>query len=353
MANQNYEHGRKRGSFKVLWLIIGVLTVGGISGFLNPDWPVLGPLVTSVKTQAVEYKNQTISSLENSGVNVVQANSGPFAGKPVQSVSALGPNDKILIATFNIQVFGESKLQKPDAMAVIVEVIRKFDVIAIQEVRAKADDILPRLIAELNADGSRYDFIIGPRLGRSVSKEQYAFVYDANRIELDSASVGTIGDPSDLLHRAPFIARFRPRTTDPDRAFTFWLVDAHTDPDEVPEEVDALAQVFEVMQTARPDEDDVILLGDLNASEKQLGDIGKIPGIRWVVGGGVMTNTRQNKAYDNIIFCAPATQEFTGKWNVLNFEQEFNLSHEEALRVSDHFPVWAEFDVWESTDVVH
>ena len=353
MANRNSKYGRKRGSFKIFWLVIAIVTSGGVSGFLNPDWPVVGPLVTSVKTQAIEYKNQTASGLEDSGVNNVQANPGAYAGTPVQSASALGPNDKILIATFNIQVFGESKLRKPDAMAVIVEVIRKFDVIAIQEVRAKADDILPRLVAELNADGSRYDFIIGPRLGRSVSKEQYAFVYDTNRIELDSASVGTIGDPGDLLHRAPFIARFRPRTTDPDRAFTFWLVNTHTDPDDVPEEVDALAQVFQVMQTARPDEDDVILLGDLNASEKQLGDIKKIPRIKWVVAGGVMTNTRQNKAYDNIIFCAPPTQEFTGKWNVLNFEQEFNLSREEALRVSDHFPVWAEFDVWESADTIH
>ena len=353
MSNRNSKYGRKRRSFKMFWLIIAVLTGGGVSGLLNPDWPIVGPLVTSVKTQAIEYKNQNPLGLGSSDVSGGQANPGAYAGTPAQSVSALGPNDKILIATFNIQVFGESKLRKPDAMAVIVEVIRKFDVIAIQEVRAKADDILPRLIAELNADGSRYDFIIGPRLGRSVSKEQYAFVYDTNRIELDSASVGTIGDPGDLLHRAPFIARFRPRTTDPDRAFTFWLVDTHTDPDDVPEEVDALAQVFQVMQTARPDEDDVILLGDLNASEKQLGDIKKIPGIRWVVGGGVMTNTRQNKAYDNIIFCTPATQEFTGRWNVLNFEQEFNLSREEALRVSDHFPVWAEFDVWESTDSVH
>ncbi len=337
----------------MFWLIIALLTGGGISGLLNPDWPVVGPLVSAVKTKAVEYKNQTSPAFDDSGVSGGQANPTAYAGTPVQSASALGPNDKILIATFNIQVFGESKLRKPDAMAVIVEVIRKFDVIAIQEVRAKADDILPRLIAELNADGSRYDFIIGPRLGRSISKEQYAFVYDTNRIELDTASVGTIGDPGDLLHRAPYIARFRPRTTDPDRAFTFWLVNTHTDPDEVPEEVDALAQVFQVMQTARPDEDDVILLGDLNASEKELGNIKKIPGIQWVVGGGVMTNTRQNKAYDNIIFCAPATQEFTGRWNVLNFEEEFNLSREQALRVSDHFPVWAEFDIWESTNAVH
>ena len=92
----------------------------------------------------------------------------------------------------------------------------------------------------------------------------------------------------------------------PIAAFTFWLVNTHTDPDEVPEEVAALADVFQIMQRAKPDEDDVILLGDLNASETQLGPLGQIPGITWAV-RGVMTNTRQNKMYDNLLFHSQAT----------------------------------------------
>ena len=175
-------------------------------------------------------------------------------------------------------------------------------------------------MAMLNADGSRYDFLIGPRLGRTVSTEQYAFIYDTNRIEHDPSSVGTMGDPTDLLHREPLVARFRPRTNFPEKAFTFWLVDTHTDPDDVPHEVAALADAFQVMRTARPDEDDVILLGDLNANEFQLGPFGRIPGISWVVGGGVTTNTRQTQAYDNIIFHGPSTTEFTGRWGVFNFQ---------------------------------
>jgi hypothetical protein len=31
---------------------------------------------------------------------------------------------------------------------------------------------------QVNADGSSYDVIVGPRVGRTTSKEQYAFMYD-------------------------------------------------------------------------------------------------------------------------------------------------------------------------------
>ena len=229
----------------------------------------------------------------------------------------------------------------------LAQIVRGFDIVAIQEVRAKSDEILPRFLAAINSDGSRYDYLIGPRLGRTVSTEQYVFVYDTNRIEHDPTSVGTIQDSEDLLHREPMVARFRPRTRAPDRAFSFWLVNSHTDPDEVKQEVDALADVFRAMQTARPYEDDVILLGDLNASESQLGRLGKLPGINWVV-RNAMTNTRQNKAYDNIIFDSFATGEYTGRWGIVDIERRFGLSRDQALKVSDHLPVWAEFEIWEA-----
>ena len=133
----------------------------------------------------------------------------------------------------------------------------------------------------------------------------------------------------------------------PEKAFSFWLVNIHTDPDEVPQEVDALADVFQVMQKARPDEDDVILLGDLNASETQLGRLAQIPGIHWAV-RGVMTNTRQSKAYDNILFHSGSTSEFTGRWGVYDMQRVYGISQEDALIVSDHLPVWAEFQAWET-----
>jgi|GEM_PF-269522 len=270
----------------------------------------------------------------------------PGAPSPVPAAPGK-PADAITIGSFNIQVFGESKIAKPQVVDVLVRVVRGFDVVAIQEVRAKSDGVIPQFISAINADGSRYQYVIGPRLGRTSSKEQYVFIYDTTRIELDPSSVGTSPNPGDRLHRPPLHARFRTRANPPEAGFSFWLVDTHTDPDEVKQEVDALAQVFMEMKALRPDEDDVILLGDLNASPQQFGRIRQIPGIGWAV-SGVPTNTRRNKTYDNIIFDQAATAEYTGRWGVLDLQNTFGLSLDKALEVSDHNPVWATFRPWEA-----
>lgn len=351
----------------IKWLLLLLTSGGGAGGYFNRDLPVIGPVVQ--KLMAASGLEDSVTGQELAGkllnghpgaeslLSRLAGDDAPPAGMPqsdlaggqpgVQLASAKRPSNSILIASFNIQVLGKSKMSKPGVVDILAHIIRQFDIVAIQEVRAKDDDILPSLVAAVNADGSQFSYLIGPRLGRSVSTEQYAFVFDTNRIETDPSAQGTIQDPSDLMHREPFVARFRTRTSVPDQAFSFWLVNIHTDPDEVPQEVDALADVFQIMQTARPDEDDVILLGDLNASETQLGRLGQIPGIHWAV-RGVMTNTRQSKAYDNILFHSESTSEFTGRWGVYDMQRVYGISQEDALKVSDHLPVWAEFGAWET-----
>lgn len=268
------------------------------------------------------------------------------AAYPVGGVSLPAPPvkpwDAILVCSFNIQVFGESKLGKPHVVDILARVVRNFDIVAIQEVRAKSDAIVPDFVKAINADGSRYHYVIGPREGRTVSKEQYVFIYDTNRIEVDPSSVGSAPNPGGRLHRPPLFARFRTRINPPQMAFTFWLVNTHTDPDEVPQEIDALTDVFLMMRSARPDEDDVILLGDLNAGPPEFGRLKQIPGIGWAV-TGVTTNTRRTKTYDNLIFDQSATREYLGRWGVLDLQNTCKLSLEQALEVSDHNPVWAAF----------
>jgi endonuclease/exonuclease/phosphatase family metal-dependent hydrolase len=328
---------RKNSKFSLLmWLIFSGISGGGITGYLNPSIPIIGPLIAkftdkgqnltagtgNLLTESANglLSNQPPSSYGSSAVagrlaSARQPANGRQQGN-IQAATAAGSqgNGNLLIASFNIQVLGQSKISKPGMKELLAHVIRQFDLVAIQEIRAKADNVVPDLVTTINSNGSRYNFVIGPRLGRSNSKEQYTYVFNTNTVEHDPSSVGTVNDPKDLLHREPFVTRFRARTQSPAQAFTFWMVNIHTDPDEVPEEVDALADVFQVMQKVRADEDDVILLGDLNASEKQLGRLGKLPGMQWTV-SGVTTNTR---------------------------------SREQALQVSDHLPVWAEFRVWEA-----
>ena len=256
--------------------------------------------------------------------------------------------DTIRIATFNIQVFGESKLNDPDAMQVIVAILKNFDVIAIQEVRAVSQDILPQLMAMLNADGRFYDYAIGPRLGRTNSKEQYAFVFDTQTVEMSRYQLYTVDDPDDLLQREPLVGWFRARGPAPEQAFTFSLVTIHTDPDETDQELDVLDDVFfKVRDDQRRGEDDVILLGDLNAKATNLRQVGQIKGLVKVVTGETPTNTLHNAQYDNILFHDAATTEFTGRGGVFDFLRDYNLTLQQAQRVSDHLPVWAEFSIFE------
>ena len=91
----------------------------------------------------------------------------------------------------------------------------------------------------------------------------------------------------------------------------------------------------------------MILLGDLNVDEYHLGLLGSLPGIRWAI-SGQMTNTRGTKSYDNLVFDGRTTREYTGNSGVLNLLTEYGLTMDQALDVSDHLPVWAEFSIYET-----
>ena len=90
--------------------------------------------------------------------------------------------DTIKIASFNIQVFGRYKASKPEVMETLASIISQFDIVAIQEIRDKSGKAIKDLVVAVDALGENYDFIIGPRLGRTNSKEQYAYFYRVSTI---------------------------------------------------------------------------------------------------------------------------------------------------------------------------
>ncbi len=261
-------------------------------------------------------------------------------------VPVFQPGETITIAAFNIQVFGQSKLSKPRVMDILARLVREFDVVAIQEIRSKDQDVMPRFIEIINAAGRNYDFVIGPRLGDTSSKEQYAFVFDRQTIEVDRTFTYTVNDPDNLLHREPLVGWFRTRGPSEEEAFTFTLVNVHTDPDVVAAEMSVMDDVYRVVRDDGRNEDDVIILGDFNADDAHLGELAQVPGITWAI-SGIPTNVRRTEQYDNIIFHSQATREFVGRSGVVDFMRDYNLSAEEALEVSDHLPVWAEFSIYE------
>ncbi|GAH88490.1 unnamed protein product, partial [marine sediment metagenome] len=209
--------------------------------------------------------------------------------------------EEITIASWNLKNFGQTKLNDSARIDVIVSVLRKYDIIAIQEVQDVSLALPIELIAKINANGENYKVVSSERVGRT-RKEQYLFVYDDDVIDFIPNTTGYGIEPNDEFSREPFYAMFKAGN------FDFYLMTIHTDPDDVDVEIPALKVAYEDLQTKTTDEDDIILLGDLNAkapgvtagSYITMDSIALIPNIVFTI--KEETNTRGGKSYDNIIF---------------------------------------------------
>jgi deoxyribonuclease-1-like protein len=277
------------------------------------------------------------------------------ANMPV-TIGAAAPqlNDgpTIKIASFNIRDFGDKKLNDSRVVYTLADVIRQFDVVAIQEISTKNEQHMELFVRMINSTVRKYDYVVGPRLGNTSQKEQYAFVFNTEKIMIDRNSVYTVGDPDNLLHREPLVASFATTIEPSSSAFTFTLINVHTDPSSpvLQQELEALAEVYRVVRRAGGNEDDVIMLGDFNASDQKMAQtrLGKIPDLKALISGAqVFTNTRQNQLYDNLLIHSVSTSEYMGRSGVFNYAQPLNLTLAQAEMVSDHFPVWAEFSAYE------
>jgi endonuclease/exonuclease/phosphatase family metal-dependent hydrolase len=333
-------------------LLIALMAAGGWYFTSGPGAGKLGAILTTAAQSqngpapAASPASQDPQLAPDTSVNATPGVVPVAQPAPTQPMFG-GP--AIRIASFNIKDFGDAKAAKPYVMATLAAIIHNFHVVAIQEISTQDNYLIDNFLRNfVNQNGRVYDRIVGPRLGRSTNTEQYAFLYDTAAIEVNRRMVYTVHDPDDLLHREPLVAMFRVRGPPPQQAFTFVLVNIHTDPDETDVELDALAQVYQVVRRTAGGEDDIILLGDLNVDDQHLGQLGQLDGVRPVV-RGVPTNTRGTALYDNIVLHQPSTAEFSGRWGVLNFPHVFKLTPDQALQVSDHLPIWAEFSAYEST----
>ena len=300
----------------------------------------------SAESVAALAKEQINSFLADIDIGGEENASGPqnarFASWGQQQVS----HESIRIATFNIQAFGQKKASNPVVMERLVNICRNFDIVAIQEIRSADQSLLPNFVAQLNTNGAQYKFAISPRLGRTTYKEQAAFIYDDSRVQLDNSFSYTINDPDDVLHREPYVGWFRTRGPHPDQAFTFTLANLHMDSKRPDLELAYLTELHRIIRKDGRGEDDVILLGDFNAGDRGLEKAREKGGLTWVV-SNTATNTRNTSQYDNIVFDSKATDEFQFRSGVFDFMKQLNLTLNDALAVSDHMPVWAEFSIYE------
>ena len=290
----------------------------------------------------------------------------------------------LLIGAFNVQVFGDSKSSKPAVMQRLVRIIRRYDIILVQEVRDKDGSAAAKLLSDINdgaessgVRGEAFKLLLGERLGRSNSKEQYAWFYRDARVRPINASVDAVPDPRDVWEREPMLVYWdtRPQSSltltssfseDPasvDPTHIFATLGIHVDPDDAVREIDELVGPVDKALADGLAGLGVLVLGDLNAdcsyltktewkciredtcstTQMRLWDPNKYV---WLLNDTVDTTTSNSDcAYDRFVYAPPApcanemcSDRISGV-GVYNFQREFSLSQEDAKEVSDHFPI--------------
>jgi endonuclease/exonuclease/phosphatase family metal-dependent hydrolase len=250
------------------------------------------------------------------------------------------------IASFNIQVFGQTKSQKEDVMTVLKQIVREFDIVLIQEIRDASEQTIPTFVEQINQmEGARYSFIRSERLGRTTSKEAYAYVYNSEKVQFLQGSDYVYNDVDDVFEREPYIAGFNIGN------FDFVLVGIHTKPEDAYNEIGNLSSVVSSIQIAQPNERDIIIMGDLNADgsyfdEDDTSNPLKVSEFKWIITNDMDTMVKTDYTYDRIIVLDTTfNHEYTsGTAQVFYYDQAYGLNNQTFVsEVSDHYPVFAEY----------
>lgn len=273
----------------------------------------------------------------------------PAATSSVTPIMDTSPNNIVKLAAFNLQIFGTTKAGKPEIMDVLSKTIRNFDIVAVQEIRDASQTAIPALKNSINdMAGPKYDFIASNRLGRTASKEQYAYFYNTQTMQ-------QIGDPyiysdsNDLFEREPYIAEFKARKGN----FDFVLITIHTDPDTADQEINDLPKVVENAKSRYQGQGDFIIMGDLNADcdyfNENSQSLLRSSDYIWAINNSIDTTTKSTACtYDRVILTNQAKTDFTGNSGVFRFDEAYNLTYNMMIAVSDHYPIYGTF--WNNQD---
>jgi len=258
------------------------------------------------------------------------------------------PKAVIKVASFNIQVFGRSKRAKDGVMSVLAKIAREFDVMLVQEIRDSSETTAQSYLDRINAmEGPDYAFVRSARLGRSSSKEAYAYFYNTETVEFIEGSdfmYDDSADGEDDFEREPYIASFRAGD------FDFTLAGIHVKPDDAEAEIGELVNVFNSTLAKEAGERDIIIMGDFNADGSYFDEDGASPlkaeEFSWIITNDMDTMTKTDWTYDRIVM-TDATFEHEYVANsaaVFYFDDEYGIDDQELVEyVSDHYPVYAEF----------
>ncbi|ESO92076.1 hypothetical protein LOTGIDRAFT_121655 [Lottia gigantea] len=255
----------------------------------------------------------------------------------------------VTVGAFNIQIFGIRKLRHQHITELLMKIIKRYDILVIQEIRDRHQTSLDKLLNNLNVVDpyNPYKYEVSERLGRRGCKEQYAILYRCRKLRIKDTYQYDDGvdDGSDTFAREPFAVRFESPTTE---IKDFAIIAIHTAPRNAVNEIKALHQVYEQTKHHWALED-IIIAGDFNADGDYVrkGDWEKITlrsdrRFSWLIEDDADTTVGSTDcAYDRFVVAGRklTSAVVPGSATVYRFDLAFDLTQDEAKDISDHYPI--------------
>lgn len=304
-----------------------------------------------------------------------------------ETIPAKTREDKLLLATFNIREFdSNSKKFGPrttESIYYLAEIISAFDIIALQEINQDLSGL--RKIIKILGPDYNY-FLTDITEGRSGNGERMAYIYDQKKVLFRNIA-GEIVLPSTLKTPVPQFARTPYLVSFQAGWFKFNLCTVHIyygkDAGEQFEqritEIENLSLFFK--KRAQIEDENFILLGDFNILDNEDRTMKAL-----LIGGFNIpeallkrtgSNIKKDKYYDQIVYKEGKNKvKFSGNAGVFDFyEAVYNDSEKElyyedfcntmkankkeysneifekkfkewkTFQMSDHLPLWVEFDI--------
>lgn len=302
-------------------------------------------------------------------------------------IPARTATNTLLLATWNIRNFDDGKYgyRSDECYYYIAEILNYFDLIAIQEVRGSLYPLqnLRRIL------GSWWDFLVTDvTLGVAGNAERMAYLYDKRKVNFAGLAAeltlprkkNTTSEPMQM-ERSPYIAGFRAGWA------YLTLVTVHiyygknmaVEPrrlNEITELTKTLAKNASKLSCSpqyqigrKPEPDNLIILGDFNIFNRADSTMAAITKSGFLVPDELQnipgSNVEKNKHYDQIAYYKKLVRlKSTGNAGVFDF-YEYVYRHEDktqydqerkiksgksfnewrTYRMSDHLPMWIEFNV--------
>jgi endonuclease/exonuclease/phosphatase family metal-dependent hydrolase len=291
----------------------------------------------------------------------------------------------VRIGSFNLHQYGSKKAANPTLTNTVAEIISDFDLAIIQEisdVSLKAPYVLHEALNKVSK-ANPYTMTLSARVGRSNTKEQFIFFNRESKSGLEVVNAYVYDDSvADYFERPPFIGTFKVKKPGRSGVKLFTIMNVHLRPDAAYKELLDMRHVIEDFIKINPQYFDqsstsvadaleqnvvgatihnkpslksnhpILIVGDFNADcsyisnkRQQLLRTIDYVDFTWIINNQVKTNTRQTCTYDRILINGDnfVNAIVPNSNTTVNYQENFGMTLEEALDVSDHIPV--KFDI--------